>query len=533
MFSIDPAALADAMSVDPALGAGIGAAVAVAAVIAYVLLRKPAAKPEEPSAPATEAPGYTKREKQAINVAKAKVPAPKEKPSELSTNKFAPKLDEKALKADAAARNAEEEALRLAAARKRAEEEARKAEEEARRLDEAAKHLAGQPQKPSPEAATNAPEAGVALVGDDLEALEADRKKREELERQREEKRRIAEEAKRAAEAAKQAEESAKAKAKEARARAKEEIERAKSVLEGVKKTREVGFVARLGELFRSKKQLSKDLMEQVEEVLFLADIGPTTSPKLMATIEKELSRAELSDPQAVFGALRQKSLEILTSVPGGPFDFSRAKGDPFVIMVIGVNGAGKTTTIGKLASRFVAEDKTVILAAGDTFRAAAAEQLEVWGERTACEVVKGKEGSDSAAVIYKGVTRACEVGAEVVIADTAGRLHTKSNLMEELKKAKKVIGKVLAGAPHEVLLVLDATMGQNAIAQAKQFTQDLDVTGIILTKLDGTAKGGVILGICDDLGLPIRYIGVGEKVGDLRPFDPLEFVDALFASVK
>ena len=295
-------------------------------------------------------------------------------------------------------------------------------------------------------------------------------------------------------------------------------------------KTREAGFIAKLGDLFRSKKQLDENLLEQVEEILFTSDIGTVTSQKLLDAIQKELSRKDLTDPQAVFGALRQKSLELL-ALPGGAFDLSRSKGEPFVIMVIGVNGAGKTTTIGKLASRFVAEDKTVILAAGDTFRAAATEQLEIWGERTACEVVRGKEGSDPSAVIFNAIKRAREVGADVVLADTAGRLHTKANLMEELKKVRRVAGKALEGAPHEVILVLDSTMGQNAIAQARQFTSQLEgVSGIVLTKLDGTAKGGVVLGICDDLKIPVRFIGIGEKVGDLRLFEPLEFVEALFS---
>jgi fused signal recognition particle receptor len=197
--------------------------------------------------------------------------------------------------------------------------------------------------------------------------------------------------------------------------------------------------------------------------------------------------------------------------------------------MVVGVNGSGKTTTIGKLAAKATAKGRKVVLAAGDTFRAAAAEQLDVWAERAHAELVKGKDEADPASVVFEAVKRAKEIGADLVLADTAGRLHTKAPLMEELKKVKRVLDKAQPGAPHEVLLVLDATMGQNAIAQAKQFNEAIGVTSIALTKLDGTAKGGVIIGICDELKVPVAWAGVGEKVGDLRPFSPAEFVEALF----
>jgi fused signal recognition particle receptor len=198
--------------------------------------------------------------------------------------------------------------------------------------------------------------------------------------------------------------------------------------------------------------------------------------------------------------------------------------------MVVGVNGSGKTTTIGKLAAKLQGAGRSVLLGAGDTFRAAASEQLEVWAERVGAPCVRGKDGGDPASVCFEAVKAGVEQGREVVICDTAGRLHTKAPLMEELKKVKRVIGKACEGAPHEVLLVLDSTNGQNAIAQARQFHEALGVTGIVLTKLDGTAKGGVVIGICDELQLPVRFVGVGEKVADLRPFDPREFVDALFA---
>jgi fused signal recognition particle receptor len=202
----------------------------------------------------------------------------------------------------------------------------------------------------------------------------------------------------------------------------------------------------------------------------------------------------------------------------------------PFVVMVVGVNGSGKTTSVGKLAAQVKGAGHSVLLGAGDTFRAAAGEQLEIWAERVGAPVVRGKEGADPASVCFETVKRGAEEKIDVVLCDTAGRLHTKAPLMEELKKVKRVMAKACEGAPHEVLLVLDATNGQNAIAQARQFHEALGVTGIVLTKLDGTAKGGVVIGISDELGLPVRYVGVGEKVADLRPFSPHEFVEALFA---
>jgi len=261
--------------------------------------------------------------------------------------------------------------------------------------------------------------------------------------------------------------------------------------------------------------------------VLFTADIGVKTSQKLIEALRSELTSREAADTDAVWAFLKQESARLLR-VDAKPIDLSRAK--PFVMLMIGVNGVGKTTTIGKLAAQYVAEGKRVLFAAGDTFRAAATEQLEVWGQRTGCPVIKGKEGGDPSSVVFDAVRRGAMDGFDVVVCDTAGRLHTKTNLMEELQKVRRVTDKASPGAPHETFLVLDATNGQNAIAQAQMFKQAMDVTGIILTKLDGTAKGGVILGICDELKLPVRYIGIGERVEDLRPFDPAEFVEALFA---
>ncbi len=297
----------------------------------------------------------------------------------------------------------------------------------------------------------------------------------------------------------------------------------------GLARTR-AGWVSRLGQLFVGKREIDPSLVEEIEKVLLTADIGVRTSQKLLKEIRVSLDKRELADPHAVWDYLRKRSTEFLR-VEAPVIDFTRAK--PFVLLTIGVNGSGKTTTIGKLASKLKADGKSVMLAAGDTFRAAAAEQLEVWGARVGAPVVRGKEASDPSSVIFEGIKRAAIEGVDVVIADTAGRLHTKANLMEELQKVRRVAGKALAGAPHETWLVIDATSGQNAIAQAQIFTQAMAVTGIVLTKLDGTAKGGVILGIADQLGIPVRYIGVGERVEDLREFDAEEFVEALFEHVE
>jgi fused signal recognition particle receptor len=303
----------------------------------------------------------------------------------------------------------------------------------------------------------------------------------------------------------------------------------ATSLAPGLARTR-AGWVSRLGQLFAGKREIDPALVEELEKVLLTADIGVRTSQKLLEEIRVSLGKRELADPKAVWNYLRKRSAEIL-HVQAPEVEFSLAK--PFVLLAIGVNGSGKTTTIGKLASKIKADGKSVLLAAGDTFRAAAAEQLEVWGSRVGAPVVRGKEGSDPSSVIFEGIKRAQSDGIDVVIADTAGRLHTKTNLMEELQKVRRVVGKALEGAPHETWLVIDATSGQNAIAQAQIFTQAMAVTGIVLTKLDGTAKGGVILGIADQLGIPVRYIGVGERVEDLREFDAEEFVEALFEFVE
>lgn len=305
---------------------------------------------------------------------------------------------------------------------------------------------------------------------------------------------------------------------------AAEDEERAAALRDGLAKTRG-GFVARLGRLL-SKKKIDQDILGELEEVLLTADIGPRTAEKLFGAVQGALSRDELGDPEAVWQRLREESGRIL-AVDAREVDWDRAR--PFVLLVLGVNGVGKTTTIGKIAAKLVGSGKKVLLAAGDTFRAAATEQLEIWGQRAGAPVVKGKSGGDPSSVIFDAVKRAQAEGHDVVIADTAGRLHTKTDLMEELRKVRRVIDKAMPGAPHETWLVLDSTNGQNAIQQAKIFKEAMEVTGIVLTKLDGTAKGGVILGICDELSVPVRFIGIGEKVADLREFDPQAFVRALY----
>jgi fused signal recognition particle receptor len=302
---------------------------------------------------------------------------------------------------------------------------------------------------------------------------------------------------------------------------------RGKALKEGLEKTRG-GFVARIGSLI-GRKEIDRAMVDQLEEILFTADIGAKTAHKLFESVKESLSRNELKDADAVWAVIRRESEAILARAQekAGPFDIGRTQ--PCVVLTIGVNGVGKTTTIGKLAAKWTGDGKKVLLAAGDTFRAAATEQLEIWGQRTGVPVVKGKEGGDPSAVIFDAVKKAQIDRFDVVICDTAGRLHTKENLMAELEKVRRVMRKALPDAPHEVLLVLDSTNGQNAIAQAASFKQAMDITGIVLTKLDGTAKGGVILGICDELEVPVRFIGIGEKVEDLRPFDAHEFVQALY----
>jgi fused signal recognition particle receptor len=287
------------------------------------------------------------------------------------------------------------------------------------------------------------------------------------------------------------------------------------------------GFVARLTELFRGKKEIDPAILEQIEEVMLTSDVGVKTTQAIVERLREALGRNELKDSDAVWAALRSEALRVLSLAPSGGRLTSTGK--PTVVLMVGVNGVGKTTTIGKLATRLQGEGKRVMLAAGDTFRAAAVQQLEVWGQRVGSEVVRGKDGADPGAVAFDATTKAKESGADYLLIDTAGRLHTKTPLMDEIKKVRKSIGKVMEGAPQETLLVVDATTGQNALTQAALFKDALELTGIVLTKLDGTAKGGIVLGICDELRVPVRYIGLGERAEDLREFQAEDFVEALF----
>ncbi len=296
----------------------------------------------------------------------------------------------------------------------------------------------------------------------------------------------------------------------------------------GLAKTRG-GFVARLGKIF-GKKKIDAQTLDELEEVLFTADIGPRAADRIFTSVKSGLSKNDLENSDKIWAQIRRTSREIL-NVDAKPIDMSAHK--PFVLLVLGVNGVGKTTTIGKLANQLKNEGKKVILAAGDTFRAAATEQLEEWGKRADVPVVKGKAGGDPSSVIFDAIKRGKDEGFDIVICDTAGRLHSNAGLMDELKKLRRVCDKALPGCPHETWMVLDATTGQNAIAQAKTFKDDMGITGIVLTKLDGSSKGGVVLGICDELKVPVRFVGIGEKIGDLRPFDANAFVEALYSDAS
>lgn len=295
---------------------------------------------------------------------------------------------------------------------------------------------------------------------------------------------------------------------------------------QGLQKTRSQ-LSEGLAGLILGKKEIDAELLEEIEERLLIADVGTAATQMIIKDLTQRLARKQLADPEALFAALRENLIALLKPCEQPLQPATTAK--PYVILVIGINGAGKTTTIGKIAKKLQQEGKKVMLAAGDTFRAAAVEQLQVWGERNQIPVIAQHTGADSASVVYDALQAARARGTEVLIADTAGRLHTKDNLMEELKKIKRVMAKLEAAAPHETLLVLDAGTGQNALNQAQQFHAALGITGIAITKLDGTAKGGIIFSIAQQFKLPIRYIGVGEGIDDLRPFSAESFVTALF----
>jgi fused signal recognition particle receptor len=294
----------------------------------------------------------------------------------------------------------------------------------------------------------------------------------------------------------------------------------------GVQKTRE-GLVSRIEDVVSGRKTIDADLLEELEYTLISADIGVSTTNEILERIRERVDRKLVGDSSELRGLIREYLLEILQT---NDRPLAYVENPPAVIMLVGVNGAGKTTTIGKLAAHLKGEGRSVLLCAADTFRAAAIEQLEVWGERTGIQVIRQNTGSDPSAVMFDALSAAKARQTDYVIIDTAGRLQTKTNLMAELEKMRRTASRIIPDAPHEVLLVLDATTGQNGLEQARKFTESSGVTGIVLTKLDGTAKGGVVVAIARELGLPIRFIGVGEKIDDLLPFDPERFIDSLFA---
>jgi fused signal recognition particle receptor len=297
---------------------------------------------------------------------------------------------------------------------------------------------------------------------------------------------------------------------------------------QGLSRTRE-NLTVGLANLLMGKKAIDDDLLEEIETLLLTADVGVEATQALMSDLTNRVARKQLNDSEALSVALREDMQAILQPVEQ-PLVLPEDNSKPFVILMVGINGAGKTTTIGKLAKRFQAEGRSVMLAAGDTFRAAAVDQLKVWGERNNVPVIAQHNRADSASVIFDALQAATARGIEVLIADTAGRLHTQANLMEELKKVRRVINKLDPAAPHETMLVIDAGIGQNALVQAKQFHQAIGVTGLTLSKLDGTAKGGIVFAIAKQTGLPIRFIGVGEQVDDLRRFEAASFVEALLS---
>lgn len=294
----------------------------------------------------------------------------------------------------------------------------------------------------------------------------------------------------------------------------------------GVQKTRE-GLVSRIEDVVSGRKTIDADLLEELEYTLIGADIGVSTTNEILERIRERVDRKLVGDSSELRGLIREYLLEVLQS---SDRPLASVENPPAVIMLVGVNGAGKTTTIGKLAAHLKGEGRSLLLCAADTFRAAAIEQLEVWGERTGIQVIRQNTGSDPSAVMFDALSAAKARQIDYVIIDTAGRLQNKTNLMAELEKMRRTASRVIPGAPHEVLLVLDATTGQNGLEQARKFTESSGVTGIVLTKLDGTAKGGVVVAIARELGLPIRFIGVGEKIDDLLPFDAERFIDSLFA---
>ncbi len=296
---------------------------------------------------------------------------------------------------------------------------------------------------------------------------------------------------------------------------------------EAVTRTRE-SLSERIEEVVSFGKEIDRATLDDLEGILLSADLGTSTTQEILGKLREKADYKQIRNVAELKRLLQEEILTILAAVDSQPV--TKVDGMPEVILVVGVNGTGKTTTIGKLAQVLRSEGKTVLLCAADTFRAAAIEQLEVWGQRSGTEVIRTKAGGDPSAVLYDALQAATSRHSDYVIVDTAGRLHTKTNLMAELEKMRRTAQRIIPGAPHETLLVMDATTGQNGLQQARQFTQSAGVTGIVLTKLDGTAKGGVVVAISREMGVPVRYVGVGEKIGDLLPFDPKDFVDSLFS---
>ncbi|HEQ1858248.1 TPA: signal recognition particle-docking protein FtsY [Providencia alcalifaciens] len=447
--------------------------------------------------------------------------AERQRQAELAAIKEAEEKAERERQEAEAARLAEEEAERQRQAELAAIKEAEEKAERERQEAEAARL--------AEEEAERQRQAELAAIKEAEEKAERERQEAEAARLAEEEAARIAEEE---AEAARLAEEEAQKQAEEDAAKA-QPIEQEKPKKEGffsrlkkgLLKTRQNLGSGFLG-LFKGKK-IDDDLFEELEEQLLIADVGVETTRKIIDNLTQHASRKELKDAEALYGKLREEMSDILATVDK-PLVIEGKK--PYVILMVGVNGVGKTTTIGKLARQYQSEGKSVMLAAGDTFRAAAVEQLQVWGDRNNISVVAQHTGADPASVIFDAIQSAQAKGVDVLIADTAGRLQNKSHLMEELKKIVRVMKKLDESAPHEIMLTLDASTGQNAVSQAKIFNDAVGLTGITLTKLDGTAKGGVIFSIADQFGIPIRYIGIGEGIEDLRPFKADDFIEALFA---
>ena len=293
-------------------------------------------------------------------------------------------------------------------------------------------------------------------------------------------------------------------------------------------KTRE-GWLGKVAAVVKSQPDIDEDFFDSLEEVLIAGDLGVNFVMDLMDNVRATVEELGIKKSENILRILKTGMLRALTQDLQANDNVAAGEKKPLVIMVVGVNGTGKTTTIGKLAALFKEEEKKVLLAAADTFRAAASDQLEIWADRASVDIIRNQPGADPASVAFDALQAAVSRGVDVLIVDTAGRLHTKSNLMEELKKIRRVLGKLIPDAPHETLLIMDATTGQNGLSQAKQFTEAVGVTGIVLTKLDGTAKGGIVFSITKELGIPVKYIGLGEKIDDLEVFNPDEFVEALF----